>query len=409
MEDVKTTQEIINDVNKYEDISKEIKFDNTSNKNVDKKSLPKNLDKFASIFDVMEKKQIFGDTNNQHENLTGVRSSKLMKDFMKAKQKKEINKPKDEAPVTISNNYKIQRFNKPDDIIRRSANPNFNLNLPNNLNLINIAQFETMNIPMENYLNEEQEENYLPLSNNNRIYADDTQNYQTPIDILKNQNIKNTNNQQNNYANSTNNSYNNFNNNNNNYAAENKNIAQINNANNNNNNARTVPEVPIPQVNSNNITAVNKNVNNNPKPIPVQQNKAKNIPVAPPVKLPEKKTVTPKVKFTGKPSDGKNDLYNDSNKKEEIKEVEKINESRGGLLEALKSDNPMARLRKSGTIPLKVSESIIIFFNFLKKGLKKNNAPEKKEDKKEGGEKKNVEFFLYFLIFSFALLKNKFV
>ena len=33
----------------------------------------------------------------------------------------------------------------------------------------------------------------------------------------------------------------------------------------NNNNVRTVPEVPIPQVNSNNITAVNKNVNNNPK------------------------------------------------------------------------------------------------------------------------------------------------
>jgi hypothetical protein len=323
----------------------------------------------------MEKKQIFGDIKSQNEHYIGVKNSKLMMDFMKAKQKKEfINKPKDEAPITISNNYKIQRFNnKPDDIIRRPANAEFNLNLPNNLNLINIAQFETMNIPMENYLNEEQEENYLPLSNNNRIYADDTQNYQTPIDILKNQNKKNTNNtnSNNNYNNNTNNNQHNNNNMNNNYS---------NNNYNNNLNNKSLPEISIPQINNNininnsqNLNNQSNNNNNNntlSKPVPIKQNKI-NIPIpqAPPINLPQpkkdqninpptEKNIPPaKVKFTGNPSNGKNDVYSDTKKIVDIKEVEKINEGRGGLLEALKCDNPMAKLRKSGTIPLKVSES----------------------------------------------------
>ena len=366
--------------------------------------MPKNLEKFASIFDVMEKKQIFGDIKNQNEHYIGVRNSKLMMDFMKAKKKKEfINKPKDEAPVTISNNYKIQRFNKPEDIIRRNTNAEFNLNLPNNLNLINIAQFETMNIPMENYLNEEQEENYLPLSNNNRIYADDTQNYQTPIDILKNHNIKNTNN---NYSNNNSNNYNNYGN------TSQSQVPQNNfNSNNNYNNTKSIPEVPIPQINNinnnnNNNTQnqnqytnniANKNMplssgsNNNTnagnkitsKPVPIKQN-TQNVPKAPPLNLPPPKTNakvnsnsgevkktntnanknTQKVKFTGNPSNGKDDIYTDSKKVVEIKEVEKINESRGGLLEALKSDNPMARLRKSGTIELKTTESIFLILIF---------------------------------------------
>ena len=48
------------------------------------------MDKFVSIFDVMEKKQIFGDIKSQNEHYIGVKNSKLMMDFMKAKQKKEF-------------------------------------------------------------------------------------------------------------------------------------------------------------------------------------------------------------------------------------------------------------------------------------------------------------------------------
>ena len=81
-----------------------------------------------------------------------------------------------------------------------------------------------------------------------------------------------------------------------------------------------------------------------------------------PVTLPKQKKAIPKVKYSGKSSDGKDDKYNDTNKVAEKKDVEKMNNSPWGILEALKSDNHMSSLKKSASIPVKISESKLTNF-----------------------------------------------
>ena len=374
LEDVKTTQEIINDVDYYKDITKEIKFESNI-KCLDSKKIPENIEKFTSLFDFVEKTQVFGiinQTNNEVNNST-IRSSKLMSDFMKSKKKQiPIKKPQDDAPVTISSKHQMTRFNKPEEIIRRYTNFDLQFNIPTNVNLSHIAQFETTSTALENYFNEEHIVNLAPQS---AILSDDTSSYQTPIDKLKDQNIKQQNiKQQNiNTENINNNNYNEGNKNNDivynqipqtNSQQINKTSTLINIPNNNNQNNN------IQNNNFQNNNIQNNNIQNNniqniqSKPTVIKNNKTSNVPKAPNAPSIPKPPSIPTIVL---PSKENNQGDKTKDNVIEKKDLEKLNAGRGGLLDALKSDNPMGNLKKSGSLVVKQFEPKCkrIFFLFF--------------------------------------------
>lgn len=452
LEDVKTTQEIINDIDSYKDISKNIKFEYSANntKNIfetSKTNLPDKAEKITSYFDFIDKKQIFGimhSKNNQQSQSeflgksSNAKDSKLMKEFIKRKKQK-VKKPEDEAPETMRLQQQLQRFNKEEEIIRRYTNAELQFNIPMQLNLSHIAQFETMNTPMEGYFDEKQEIHLAPQA---QIYSDDADSYQTPIDMLKSHNIKqnNFNPSSNSYSSNTNshayysNAVGNSNNSNSNVTPTQASNTQSNstssNYNSSNNNAKPVNAInsninlntinAIGNVNVNNqnlnskqnvVPSLNYSNNNNIKkePQPIKRNSV--IPQAPPLKVSIPKPpalANPPAPQTNKTSssippippipasllssnNNNNPISNNNNSNKSAnnkatiakpnisnntqekyiddqntvidkKQVEKINEGRGGLLDALKSDNPMARLKKSGSTLVKTLESKGIFY-----------------------------------------------
>lgn len=420
LEDVKTTQEIINDVNKFPDTSSQIAFNPSAQKALDPSSLPDNAEKFSSYFDFIEKKQVFGNSAAaQHKDIlhtashaNSARDSKLMKDFMRSKKKQNVKKPEDEAPVTITSKHQLTRFNKPEEIIRRYTNAEIQFNIPMNVNLSHIAQFETNSMPMENYFNEEHE---VILPPQGQILSDDANNYQTPVDLLKNQNARqntnaNTNLNYNNNlgnANQNNNNLNNniqYNNNSNNYNA-NYNNNNYHNAQNTNLNSNTNFQNNQQELNYN-VTA--PQASNIPKapPLPPMATRtsvtmpvvaeAPKIPQAPPVPqvplpsaqktidLPQDKddlrVKIPAVKRASmadeiflaaeKRRNAPKTAPSDPSKNGDKKPTDKAPLSgRGGLMEALRSDNPMARLVKSGSLLVKANDNLckILSFVLLKK------------------------------------------
>jgi len=416
LEDVKTTQEIINDINKYNDTRSQIAFGALAAKTLNSYILPDNAEKFVSYFDFIEKKQIFGISaatqdkdilNTVNGNSNSACDSKLMKDFMRRKKKQNVKKPEDDAPVTITSKHQLTRFNKPDEIIRRYTNAELQFNIPMNVNLSHIAQFATNSTSMDNYFNEEHEIIVAPQA---QIFSDDDNSYQTPVDMLKSHNVKQNSNYSNNLNNNANNNfncnntqsnYNSFNNTQNNY-----------NTNNNNNNNNS----------SNNFNNNNFNFNNNQNNQQANQNinkpETRNIPIAPsfpisavntsvtmPVipeapKIPQAPSVS-QVPLPSHPKpielkQEKDDLrvrlpavkrasmadeiflaaerrrnttkitQDDLDKiAEKIKNEKAPRFGRGGLLEALKSDNPIARLKKSGTLVVNTADNICKFYKYL--------------------------------------------
>lgn len=439
LEDVKTTQEILNDISKFQDTSSEITFNSSSNNNankmIDSNRLPDNADKFTSYFEFIDKKQIFGNLNIQQGEIlnttatnNNAKDSKLMKEFMRSKKKQKIKKPEDEAPVCISSKHQLTRFNKPEEIIRRYTNVDLQFNIPTNVNLSHIAQFETYNMNMENYFNEENEINLPPQTH---IFSDDINSYQTPIDMLKSQNIRqNSNNnfnsninnnipnlqynngnsnqsqinsnynlnqiQKNNYQNnSTNPIFNNNIQNSNNYANQpnpnninNQNYVDNTNQQQRNNNIQNsnfdkLNQEPI--TNETKIQPISTVSNNNQKSIS-EKNTATKVPQAPPVPqvpVPQVPSQTSKQTLENPEGDANLRVKLPTTKRASMAEeiflaAEKkkaapkpifdnitnntqskpiVNQRRGGLLEALKSDNPMGRLKKAGTLPVKNLEN----------------------------------------------------
>lgn len=385
LEDVKTTQEIINDVNKYNDTRSQLVFGSSAAKSVNSNNLPYNADQFTSYFDFIEKKQIYGNlldyqdkeimntTQANNANNSG-RDSKLMKDFMRRKKKQAVKKPEDEAPVTITSKHQLTRFNKPEEIIRRYTNSELQFNIPMNVNLSHIAQFETNSLSMENYFNEEHEINIPPQS---QVISDDANSYQTPIDMLKNHNIN-----QNNY----NNLNDKLNLNNGNYNASSQYVSNNNNYNNHNTpDFNNFNNQISPQKNQNNLNKPEiSNIPKAPTMAPMAARTSVTMPVIPePPKMAKappvpKMPLPPNSKAIELPQ-GKDDLrvkipaVKRASMAEEIflaaerrrntvklPEEDKIGDKKPfgknagtgkmSLLDSLKSDNPMARLKKSGSL-----------------------------------------------------------
>jgi len=399
LEDVKTTQEIINDINIFNDTSSQMVFNTSAPKALDSSSMPDNAEKFASYFDFIEKKQVFGnsaaarDKDILHTSTTAsnARDSKLMKDFLRIKKKQSVKKPEDEAPVTITSKHQLTRFNKPEEIIRRYTNAELQFNIPMNVNLSHIALFETNSMSMENYFNEEHEVNLAP---HVQVVSDDANSYQTPVDMLKSQNTKQNNNTNvnfnQNYSNNKNVNYNNsqtinlnsqtnynnnpqFNNNNNNNSSNNTNNTQQENR-----NIPKAPPMPSLPIKTSVTIPVVPDASKIPKNLSVPQ---PNLPSQQkPIELPQDKDDL-RVKIPAvKRASMADEIFLAAERRRNTAVIASIDPSknagkkpavkpalsgRGGLLEALKSDNPLARLKKSGSLLVKGMDTMSKCFRYL--------------------------------------------
>ncbi len=411
LEDVKTTQEIINDINSFQDTSNDIYFgfnnnikDNSNNtfynKNIiNSEILPDNAEKFTSYFDFIDKRQIFGNlfsynseilySTQSHSNTN--KDSKLMKEFMRSKKKQKIKKPEDDAPITISSKHQMTRFNKPEEILRRYTNCELQFNIPMNVNLSHIAQFETNNMNMENYFNEEHEVILPPQS---QIYSDDTVSYQTPVDMLKNQNITN---KQNNISMNNNQAINNNNSNSSNQVNKNINFNNKQNSDLKQNNSKGNQFNNTNFSNNNNLSSENKSTQQTiPNPMLNLVNPSNSVKIPDPPKIPQPPSTSatipnppkilnppsvlqaptgPKKELPKEAGDLREklpvssrvnmaeEIFLEAEKRRQMAKTVKINpnpeikkepvKNTGGkmsLMDALKSDNPMGRLKKAGTI-----------------------------------------------------------
>lgn len=389
LDDVSLYQDILNSVQPYKEMTSEFKFSSQAPifKSSDKQEIPSGIDKMNSIFQFMEKTRIYGVKKTSH---IEPRESKILNKFMKKKTKNaNIKKPQD-APVSITEKVKLTKYKQKKDVIRRNTNATIQLNIPKNINLPLISDFDIETTPIEDYFAEDNEnEVYAPQE---AIFNDDINEFQTPLDIIKNYNKKqsqlftienfaglntgNTNNT-NNIGNNNNNRHETETNSNNNVnpnkentqnnmnTTTNSNIqatnnyANLNTNNNSNNianhtqnsdtNQTTVQKQPnnIPSVPFNNqpipqapITTAKPNV----PTIPNNSNSSK-IPAAPKIPLPPPIPKVPAVPLNNIP-------------KPDIKPIPKPTpavEARS-FLDEIASDNPMARLKKIGTINVNSSK-----------------------------------------------------
>jgi hypothetical protein len=188
LEDVKLTQELLNTIETF----KEVKTEFVNTKGVFKDlfegtSIPTDIERFNSLFNYTEKVKILG--VKYDKSYTGEpsssRDSHLLNDFMNAKKQKHVKKLQD-APVSIIDNVKMAQYRPKRELIRRGNNKSFEVNLPENINLPMISQFDSQTSPLEDYFAEETDTgNYLPQET---IYGDDEDDFQMPIDIIKNYN-----------------------------------------------------------------------------------------------------------------------------------------------------------------------------------------------------------------------------
>lgn len=187
LEDVTLYQEILNSFKEYKEITNDTKFSSKTpiTKPLDSHTIPPDTERMNSVFQFIEKTKVYGDKKNMHYE---PRDSKLINNFLKKKDQLHSAKKPQEAPVSITEKVKLTKYKQKKDLIRRNTNTNIQLNIPKNINLPLISDFDIETSPLEDYFAENQEnEVYAPQET---IFNDDINEFHTPLDIIKNYNKK---------------------------------------------------------------------------------------------------------------------------------------------------------------------------------------------------------------------------
>ena len=186
LEDVTLTQGIMNTIDSFKEIKNEFNLSNFKDL-FDKQEIQDDIERYNSVFQFYDKSKVY--CQKSHSEI--IRESTLLNNFMKS-NKNRFFKKLQEAPVSITEKIKMTKFKPKKELIRRNtANINIDLKLPENINLPLISQFEIQTSPLEDYFADEiLDEEYVPQDN---VFGDDVNEFQLPLDIIKNKNIKQTN------------------------------------------------------------------------------------------------------------------------------------------------------------------------------------------------------------------------
>jgi hypothetical protein len=185
LEDVKLTQEILNTIDCFKEVKNEFVSQSGVFKDLsESQEIPSDIERFNSLFNYYDKTKVYGIKTNT--NVIDSRESNLLNNFMNAKKPKQGKKLQD-APVSITDNVKMTQYKTKRELIRRNNNKSIDVNLPENLNLPMISQFEVQTSPLEDYFTESDVGIYAPQE---QIYGDDNYDLQMPLDIIKNFNRK---------------------------------------------------------------------------------------------------------------------------------------------------------------------------------------------------------------------------
>jgi hypothetical protein len=346
LEDVSLTQEILNSLEPFKEITSDLTLRKNVNKLFNTNEIPPVAQRCYSVFQFIDKVKVFGEKIKASPSEGGVRESNLLNTFMNKKTPKANVKKPQEAPVSIIEKAKLTQFKQKRELIRRNTNIQVELNIPKNINLGFISEFDVDNAPIEDYFAEEHAgEIYAPQGT---IYGDDINEFQLPLDIIKNYKKKTSVGEiQITNGNTTQISNAPLSNEipvSNNVAYSSSNVQPINNNN--------QPTTGNNQLNSNNnktTVVTNPVISNNP-PISVPQgptSKVPNIPNPPKIPLPPK--LPPIIKQA---SEGQPKIQEKPKPQPVVTSTPAA--STGSFLDEI-GDNPMSRLKKIGTV--KVSSS----------------------------------------------------
>ena len=357
IEDGIDTQKILNTLPKFKDIPI-IMNENSKNYNVniveddvENDILESDLKYTNSEFSFLEKKKMKSNPKASLRKGTsdtgGANNSFIQTSIKKKEKKKEVLQ---EAPVSIKEKAKISEYTKKRNFLPRAQSPpKFEVNLPSNINLGNIAQIsnDLNTAPIDEYFQqeepEEKERNTLgeAIEEDNKEVGEIEDYDQMPLDWVEHRHL-------------------------------------------------TVANNPVqqPTQDNNNTTTT---VSTNPQPTsepqtssvpmqPVQQSAS--IPVPPPLIInPPKPTNPPKVE-PPKPAPKKEEP-----KKEEPKAEEKVEEEKKENEEEKKEEEKNEEEKKEEDRPLTMEEELARSMRNLKKvnEVKVENIDDKKEEKKENG------------------------
>ena len=369
------TQKILNTLPKFKDIpiimnEKSKNFNvNIFEDDVENDILESDLKYTNSEFSFLEKKKMKSAINPKASlrkgtsDTGGANNSFIQTSTKKKEKKKEVLQ---EAPVSIKEKTKISEFTTKKNFLPRTQSPpKFEVNLPSNINLGNIAQIsnDLNTAPIDEYFQqdepEQNERNTLgeALEEDNKELGEIEDYDQMPLDWVEHRHLTVANNQ----------------------------VQQPTQDNNNTTTTVSTNPQPVSQPTT---------VSTNPQPVsqpttssvpmqPVQQSGS--IPVPPPLIVNPPKPINPPKAEPPKPAPKKEEPKKEEPKKEEPKKEEPKEEEK--VEEEKKDEEPKEEEKKDEDRPLTMEEELARSMKNLKKvnEIKVEESVNKKEEKKENG------------------------
>ena len=354
IEDINYVQAIINSIEPLNNVKNDLILQNNLNAhsinnlgyNTDK-NIFDNITKCSSFFSYIDKDMVLLNKEideGRESLLVNNANNSILNNFLSTKQNKQIKMPQ-EAPKSITEQRQATAYKKSKNVIRKNtqAANDIDFKIPENINLPQVSNFEVKKDFEFNYFDENNnmDDNDMNNFDQDIIKGDDIDIYQTPLDLIKYKNSQILNSIKSSTVSFTNSNINSSRNIstssiNNNISNQNKNTFQNNNYNSNNNISNQVIEQNIQQNVGKTITIPSPPKVPTAPPVPKVPKipAAPKIPVAPPVPKIVPKTPT--------------SVNINENKAEDKTLVS--GEARGNLLDEIKSDNPMARLKKINTV-----------------------------------------------------------
>jgi hypothetical protein len=370
LEDVTLTQEILNTIDPFKEAKNDFNLPMFKDLFASKE-IPADIERFNSIFSYFDKAKVYGLT---FPNTITVeqRDSIILTNFINVKKKTREVKKLQDAPVSITDNVKMTQYKSKRELIKRGTNnKNINVDLPENINLPMISQFDVQTSPLEDYFEEDTiKEIYAPQET---IYGDDIYDFQMPLDIIKKYNRKNSKHQdKSDSAQSTPQKKPEANSNISTPSTKPEESVKTNQE-------TKSPSLPLNTVSFKPLTQSSPNIPNVPAVPKVPAVPAvPNIPKVPAVPAVPKVPVVPNVpKVSAIPKPDSSPVQTNPEQPKEQKPL--VNQAaKVNLLDEIRSENPMARLKKMGTVSFK---SKLLF-----------NLDEKKEDPKPQGDQTSMVY-----------------
>lgn len=181
-------EELIQCIDSFKEITQD--FDNTKNETLSNfNDFPNDINHLLTVFEYFEKSVIYGDLKSINATRTLNETSMISEEAHTKKEKKSYFLEK--LPTSISEKSELRKYNQEKHFIRK-PNTNFQLDIPQSLNLKGIADINFQpHSNNEDYLNTNlyayNGEAHAP--SGNIIYDDLNFDYQAPIDFLKSYNV----------------------------------------------------------------------------------------------------------------------------------------------------------------------------------------------------------------------------